>query len=99
MFRAWYEITNSVNDNEINVSKFFITEKEAQDCVDKEKDSVNEWNKPEDSTQGGKMSIRYIYSGVEKVASNTPLDGITFGDLEMIVNGLIHKLAIPTLKE
>ena len=91
MFRAWYELSNSVNDDEVNVSRFFITEELAQAFIDKKLAEVDEWNKSEVSPHGGKMSTRYIYSGVEEVTPDTPLEGITFGDLESIIIEIIRK--------
>ena len=91
MFKAWYEITNSVNDDTNESTKFFLTKKEADSFVKEAQDSVEEWNKPEPGGgYGGKMSTRWISVEIEEVSDDTIIRDLTFGDFKSLVRGIIH---------
>ncbi len=85
MFKASYEITNSVNDDERKVVKYFNTEEEGEDFLADAEDDVNEWNRPENTPSGGRMSTRYISCNLIKVTDSTILDGLTMGNLREII--------------
>ena len=85
MFKAWCYITNSVNDSEVEMVKYFNTISEAEDFVAEKEEEVEEWNKPENSPSGGRMSTRYIVSNIEEMLDNTVLDGLTYGNLKKII--------------
>lgn len=92
MYKAWYEITNSVNNDAYESTGYFISRHEAEAFVQKAEDSVDEWNKPEPGGGfGGKMSTRWISSEIEEVIGETVMDGITFGDFESLVEQIVVK--------
>jgi len=89
-FKAIVEISNSVNDDEYIKVKYFASEQNAKDFILEKEREVEEWNKPEESPSGGRMSTRYIYTDVSQVDEDTELNGLTFGDLHSIIRDIIN---------
>ncbi len=88
MFKANYEVTNSVNDDEVKMVKYFAEEDDAKSFIKDAEDDVDEWNKPEPGISpyaGGKMSTRYIDTELIEVTDDTVLDGLTMGNLIEII--------------
>ncbi len=88
MFKANYEVTNSVNDDEVKIVKYFAEEDDAKSFIKDAEDDVDEWNNPEPGISpyaGGKMSTRYIDTELIEVTDDTVLDGLTMGNLIEII--------------
>ena len=92
MFKAWHETANSVNNDVSENTKYCLTRAEAEAFVQKAQDSVDEWNKPDPGGgYGGKMSTRWLDSGIEELSDDTTIDNLTFKDFRSLVVQIIHK--------
>ena len=91
MHKVTIEITNSVNDDVVEISRIFTNIEDAEELVAERQKDVDEWNKPEDSPYGGKMSTRYMYSDIEHVDDDTVIDAMTYGDLVDLVQEIARQ--------
>lgn len=91
MYKVSIEIPNSVNDDVYEKVKFFSTKEDAERFIEENEKEVDEWNKPDGSPFGGRMSTRYFSYELEEVNRDTVMDGMTFGDLANIIYDLVNK--------
>ena len=87
MYKVRTTVTNSVNNEEHTNIQIALTSEEAEAQVQKVRDNVNKWNKPEPSGgYGGKMSVRWLDSNIEYIDDDTSLANLTVGMLKQILS-------------
>ncbi len=86
MYKVTITITNSVNDDVITKIKVCDTKKEADNYIEEQELEVQAWNKEAADWRSGIQSHRYFDSDLDPITRETPVDGLTVGDLQKILN-------------